>query len=94
MSGKQLELLKEIVPKLSRVAIFGNSTNPGNAQALREADSPHGSYGIYLRYLDVQDPKDIGPCFRAATKGRADASSGAREPHPQSLTPTQLSTLR
>ena len=36
MSGKQLELLKEIVPKLSRVAIIGNSTNPGDAQALRE----------------------------------------------------------
>src|SRR6266576_2438297 len=34
ISGKQLELLKEIVPKLSRVAIIGNSTNPGDAQAL------------------------------------------------------------
>ena len=36
MSGKQLELLKEIKPKLSRVAVIGNSTNPGDAQALRE----------------------------------------------------------
>ena len=36
LSGKQLELLKEIVPKLSRVAVFGTSTNPGNAQALKE----------------------------------------------------------
>ena len=32
ISGKQLELLKEIVPKLSRVAVFGTSTRPGNAQ--------------------------------------------------------------
>src|SRR5580765_883019 len=36
ISGKQLELLKEIVPKLSRVAVIGNSTNPCDSQALRE----------------------------------------------------------
>ena len=36
MSGKQLELLKEIVPKLSRVAVLGDSTEPGNAQAKKE----------------------------------------------------------
>ena len=35
LSGKQLELLKEIVPKLSRVAVLGTSTRPGNAQSLR-----------------------------------------------------------
>ena len=33
LSGKRLELLKEIVPKLSRVAVFGTSTDPGNAQS-------------------------------------------------------------
>ena len=38
ISGKRLELLKEIVPKLSRVAVLGNSTNPGNAQSLRETE--------------------------------------------------------
>src|SRR5918996_2130414 len=36
LSGKRLELLKESVPKLSRVAVLGNSTFPGNAQMLRE----------------------------------------------------------
>lgn len=34
LSGKQLQLLKEIVPKLSRVAVIGNSTEPGNAESL------------------------------------------------------------
>jgi putative ABC transport system substrate-binding protein len=38
LSGKQLELLKEVVPRLSRVAVFGNSTRPGNAQALKEVE--------------------------------------------------------
>ena len=70
--GKRLELLKEIVPKLSRVAIIGNSTIPGDAQALRETDLAAGAYEIYLRYLDVLDPKDLETTFRAAAKGRAD----------------------
>lgn len=72
-SGKQLELLKQIMPKLSRVAIIGNSTNPGDAQTLRETVLAAGSYEIYLRYLDVQDISEIEPVIRAAAKGRADA---------------------
>ena len=43
ISGKQLELLKEIVPKLSRVAVLGTSTNPGNAQKLREIEVAAGA---------------------------------------------------
>src|SRR5262249_55964165 len=42
ISGKQLELLKEIVPKLSRVAVFG-TTRPGNAQALKEIELAAGA---------------------------------------------------
>src|SRR5213596_1807546 len=38
LSGKRLELLKEVVPKLSRVAVFGDSTTPGNVQALKETE--------------------------------------------------------
>jgi ABC-type uncharacterized transport system substrate-binding protein len=46
ISGKQLELLKEIIPKLSRVAVFGNSTDPGNAQVLRETELAAGAFGL------------------------------------------------
>jgi ABC-type uncharacterized transport system substrate-binding protein len=73
MAGKQLETLKEVVPKLSRVAVIGNSRNPGDAQALRETVLAAGSYEIYLRYLDVHDPSEIENVLRAAAKGRADA---------------------
>ena len=38
LSGKRLEILKEIVPKLSRVAVIGSSTNPANAQTLKEVE--------------------------------------------------------
>jgi putative ABC transport system substrate-binding protein len=73
VGGKQLELLKEIAPKISRVAVIGNSSNPGDAQALRETVLAAGSFEVYLRYLDVLDPANIETAFRAAAKGRADA---------------------
>jgi putative ABC transport system substrate-binding protein len=73
ISGKQLELLKEIVPKLSRVAVLGTSTGPVTAQSLREIELAAGAFGVKLQYLDVLGPKDIETAFRAATKGRADA---------------------
>jgi putative ABC transport system substrate-binding protein len=73
ISGKQLELLKEAIPRLSRVAVLGMSTRPGNAQSLKELELAAGAFGVKLQYLDVLDPKDIEPAFRAAAKGRADA---------------------
>ena len=73
LGGKRLELLKEILPKLSRVTVLGNSTEPGNAQALREVELAAGTFGVQLQHLDVLGPKDIDTAFRAATKGRADA---------------------
>ena len=73
LSGKRLELLKEIVPRLSRVAVFGTSINPGNAQSLKEIQLAAGAFKVQLQYLDVLEPKDIETAFRAATKGRADA---------------------
>jgi ABC-type uncharacterized transport system substrate-binding protein len=73
ISGKQLELLKEIVPRLSRVAVLGTSTQPGYAQVLKETELAAGALRVKLQYLDVLNPKDIETAFRAATKGRADA---------------------
>ncbi len=73
LSGKRLELLKEIVPKLSRVAVLGTSTRPGNAQALREVELAAGAFGLKHQFLDILGPKDIETAFRAASKGRADA---------------------
>jgi ABC-type uncharacterized transport system substrate-binding protein len=73
MGGKQMELLKEISPKISRVAIIGNSTNPGDAQALRETVIAAGSIEVFLRYLDVLDPGDLEKVFQTAAKSRVDA---------------------
>jgi putative ABC transport system substrate-binding protein len=76
LSGKRLELLKEIIPRLSRVAVFGTSTQPGHAQARKETELAAPALGVKLQYLDVLERKDIEASFQAATKGRAEAALG------------------
>jgi len=73
LSGKRLELLKEIVPKLSRVAVFGNSIQPANADTLRELEVAAQELKVKLQYLDILNPNDIETAFRAAGKERAGA---------------------
>ena len=73
ISGKQLELLKEIVPRLSRVAVLGTSTTPATAQRLGEIERSAAAFKVHLQYLDIKGPKDIENAFRDARKGRADA---------------------
>src|SRR5262245_3488294 len=53
LTGKRLELLKEIVPSLSRVVVFGTSTSVGNSARLRETEDAAGAFGIKVQYLDV-----------------------------------------
>lgn len=67
LSGKRLQLLKEIVPKISRVSVFGTSTNPGNANQLRETELASDGLALNIQYLNVIVPKDIEIAFRAAT---------------------------
>jgi ABC-type uncharacterized transport system substrate-binding protein len=74
LSGKRLEILKEVVPKLSRVAVLGTSSSPGNARVFKEIEIAAGALGVKLQYLDVLSGKDIEPAFLAAIKGRADAA--------------------
>jgi putative ABC transport system substrate-binding protein len=73
LTGKQLELLKEILPKLSRLAVFSDETEPGNPRSLKEAETAAKGFGVEVFYMDVQVPKDIEPAFRAASNKRAQA---------------------
>jgi putative tryptophan/tyrosine transport system substrate-binding protein len=73
ISGKQLELLKEIIPRLSRVVVLGNSNEPGNAQTLRETELAAGAFRVQLQYLNVRAPKDIETAFQEASKVPVDA---------------------
>jgi len=73
ISGKQLELLKEIVPKLSRVGVLGDVTRPGIPQELREINVAADAFRVQVQYLEVRGSKDIEIAFRAAIKERVDA---------------------
>jgi putative tryptophan/tyrosine transport system substrate-binding protein len=72
LSGKRLELLKEILSQLSHVAILGTSTNPANAQQQKETELAAAAFKVKIQYLDVLSSKDIESAFRAANKERAD----------------------
>jgi putative ABC transport system substrate-binding protein len=73
LSGKRLELLKEIVPGLGRVAVFVSSNSSDHTQLLKELDLAAGAFGVKLQPLDIQSPKDFESAFRDAAKGRAEA---------------------
>ena len=59
LSGKRMEILKEIIPKLVRVAILGTSDIPGNAHALKETEHAAGAFGVQTQYLDLRSAEDI-----------------------------------
>ena len=73
LSGKQLEILREVVPRLARVAVLGSSTQPGNAEALKQTEVAARGLKVQLRYLDVREAQGIEPAFQTATKNHADA---------------------
>jgi putative ABC transport system substrate-binding protein len=72
LSGKRLELLKEIIPKLSRVAVLASPTDQDYANIQKELDRAAGALGVQLQYLPVREAKDIETAFRQARKGQAD----------------------
>ena len=73
VSGKRLEILREVVPNMSRAALLGTSTSPGYVQVRTDIELAAKALLVKLETLDVLDSKDIEIAFRAASKGRADA---------------------
>ena len=71
--GKQLDLLKEVVPRIARVALLGNPTNPASAPLLREAEAAARALGVRLQTLDARNPQEIDSAFAAMTRERAGA---------------------
>jgi putative ABC transport system substrate-binding protein len=73
LSGKQLELLKELLPKLMRVLVLSDSTEPGNPKSLQETEAAARGFGVQVFYQDVRSAKDIDPAFRTARSKRSEA---------------------
>ena len=73
LNGKRLELLKEIVPRLSRIAVVGMSSNPGNSQSLKDTELAADKFGVKVQYLEIRQKKDVEPALQTASKARAEA---------------------
>jgi putative tryptophan/tyrosine transport system substrate-binding protein len=73
MAAKRLELLKEVVPSLSRTAVLWNSANPANALAWRETQGAARALGVTLQSHEVQGPKDFEVAFARMAEERPDA---------------------
>jgi putative ABC transport system substrate-binding protein len=74
LSGKRLELLKEVVPRMSRVGVLRDANNPGGAIGFKEYESAARALKIPLQSLEVRSPNpDFEGAFQAAAKGHANA---------------------
>ena len=73
LGGKRLELLKEAVPTVSRVAVLRNPANPDTAQMSREVEGAARRLGVQLQVLDVRGPHELDRAFAAMTSERAGA---------------------
>ena len=68
---KQLQILKEIVPKVSRVALLHNPANPGNAPQVKDAQDAARALGVRLQLLGAKDPGEIDSVFAVMTGEQA-----------------------
>src|SRR5688500_2645234 len=63
ISGKQLELLKDIIPKLKRVAVVASAIAPDRSQTMNEMESAAKALRLELEFLDVSGSQDVEPAF-------------------------------
>jgi putative tryptophan/tyrosine transport system substrate-binding protein len=71
--GKQLQLLKETLPKVSRVAVLSNPANAGHASYVANARTSAESLGLQLQLLQARGANEFDRAFAAMGKGRAEA---------------------
>ena len=75
LGAKRLELLKEVVPGLSRTAVLWNGANPANALAWRETEGAARVLRVTLQSHDVRGPEDFNIAFATIAQQRPDAVS-------------------
>jgi len=80
LSGKRLELLKEIVPGLALVAVFWNPPNPTYGPILKELEAAAQTLGLEIQRLEIRVPEDFEAAFEAATREHAGALIAPGDP--------------
>ena len=80
LGGKRLELLKEVLPRLARVAVLWNAANPYSALVFKETQAAGRTLGIEVQSLEVRAPDDFDGAFEAARRQRPDALITVEDP--------------
>ncbi len=73
LAAKQLQLLKEVIPRLSRIAILWNPTNPGSTLTLKDTEVVAPSLGVKIVPVAVGAPTDLNLAFSTIVRERAEA---------------------
>jgi putative ABC transport system substrate-binding protein len=85
IAGKRLELLREILPRLARVAVLWNAANPYPAIVFKETQAAGKRLGIEVQSLEVRSPDDFNAAFEEARRQRPDALVEVEDPLTNSL---------
>ena len=89
LTGKRIELLKELVPSLSRVALLHNMGNPAAPPEWEETKRAARSLGLRAELLDVRSQDDLGRAFERAVRQHVDAlligADGLTQMHQQAI---------
>jgi len=80
LSGKRLELLKQLVPRATRVAVLWNPANPAGILGFRETEVTARQLGVTLQSLPVRSASEIEPAFTAMAQERAEGLSVVTDP--------------
>jgi putative ABC transport system substrate-binding protein len=80
LGGKRLELLKEPLPGLARVAVLWNAANPYSARVFKQVQAAGGTLGIEVQSLEMRNPDDFDGAFEVARKQRPDAMITVEDP--------------
>ena len=80
LGGTRLELLKEVLPRLARVAVLWNAANPYSALVFKETQAAGRTLGIEVQSLEVRAPDDFDGAFEAARRQRPDALITVEDP--------------
>jgi putative ABC transport system substrate-binding protein len=73
LAAKRLELLKETLPRVSRVAVLWNAANPGNVRQIEQVRLVAQALGLKLQSIQVRGPDDFQGAFTAMTRTRPEA---------------------
>ena len=89
LTGKRIEIIKELVPNLSRVALLHNMSNPAVPPEWEETKTAARALGLQAELLDVRSQEDLGRAFELAVRQHVDAlvigADGLTQTHQQTI---------